>query len=225
MRMSIMGFENKIEFKEGIVNVFEIYNQKLFSVIINTINNQCNGEDDDNSIVLMENEKRLNIEKTIYLLTDLFNIDFNAKKILNKIYSILTQNIQNRQDDELENITLKLRNYLIEEINELPFEFNMNSEIDIGDLLKIFNIKIDTSCYTTIIEKVEFIISIISTLKIAEILVIPNFKTYLTEEEVLEIYKYSIYNNVKLLILENKSNEKMLKYEQKNIIDENFDEI
>ena len=113
----------------------------------------------------------------------------------------------------------------IEEINELPFEFNMNSEIDIGDLLKIFNIKIDTSCYTTIIEKVEFIISIISTLKIAEILVIPNFKTYLTEEEVLEIYKYSIYNNVKLLILENKSNEKMLKYEQKNIIDENFDEI
>mgnify|MGYP000071500887 CR=1 FL=1 len=89
----------------------------------------------------------------------------------------------------------------IEEINELSFEFNMNSEIDIGDLLKIFNIKIDTSCYTTIIEKVEFIISIISTLKIAEILVIPNFKTYLTEEEVLEIYKYSIYNNVKLLIL------------------------
>ena len=50
-----MGFENKIEFKEGIVNVFEIYNQKLFSEIINTINNQCNGEDDDNSIVLMEN--------------------------------------------------------------------------------------------------------------------------------------------------------------------------
>ena len=30
-----MGFENKIEFKEGIVNVFEIYNQKLFSEIIN----------------------------------------------------------------------------------------------------------------------------------------------------------------------------------------------
>ena len=40
MKMSIMGFENKIEFKEGIVNVFEIYNQKLFSEIINTINNQ-----------------------------------------------------------------------------------------------------------------------------------------------------------------------------------------
>jgi CRISPR-associated protein Csn2 len=174
MRMSIMGFENKIEFKEGIVNVFEIYNQKLFSEIINTINNQCNGEDDDNSIVLMENEKRLNIEKTIYLLTDLFNIDFNSKKILNKIYGILIQNIQNRQDEELGNINLKLRNYLIEEINELPFEFNMNSEIDIEDLLKTFNVKIDTRCYTTIIEKVEFIISIISTLKIAEILVIPN---------------------------------------------------
>lgn len=225
MIMSIMGFENKIQFKDDMVNVLEIYNQKLFSEVINSINNQCNGEEEDNQIVLMENENRLNIEKNIYLLTDIFNMDFNAKKILNKIYSILIQNIQNRQDDELNNITLKLRNYLIEEINELPFEFNMNSEINVGDLLKIFEVKVDTSCYTTVIEKVEFIISIISTLKIAEILVIPNFKTYLTEEEVLEIYKYSIYNNVKLLILENKSNEKMLKYEQKNIIDENFDEI
>ena len=224
MIMSIMGFENKIQFKDDMINVLEIYNQKLFSEIINTINNQCNGEE-DNQIVLMENDKRLSFEKTVYLLTDVFNIDFNSKKILSKIYSILTHNVENRQDDELENITLKLRNYLIEEINELPFEFNIESEIDLTDVLKIFNVKIDTSCYSTIIEKIEFIINIISTLKIANILVIPNLKTYLTDEEILEIYKYSIYNNVKLLIIENKNGEKLLKYEQKNIIDENFDEI
>ena len=59
----------------------------------------------------------------------------------------------------------------------------------------------------------------------AKILAIPNLKTFLQEADLLELYKYSIYNNIKLLILENKHCENALKYERKNIIDENFDEI
>lgn len=226
MIMSIIGFEKKINFEENTVNVLEIYNQKLFSNFISCINEQSNGEaDEDNKIVLMDEEKRVKIDKNVYVLTDLFNIDFNSKKIINKIYNVLEQNIKNRQDNEVENIMLQLKNYLIEEINEIPFEFNINSEIEILDLLKVFNVKIDISCYTTIVEKIEFIISVLSNLNIAEVLVIPNLKTYVDENELLEIYKYSIYNSVKLLIVENTHSEKLLKYENKNIIDENFDEI
>ena len=226
MIMSIIGFENKIIFKSEKINVLEIYDKKLFANFIGYINEQCNGEgEEDNRIVLMNDSKRQKIGKNIFLLTDLFNIDFNSKKILNKIYAVIEQNIKNRQDDEINKIILSLRKYLIDEINEIPFEFNMNSDIDVQDLLKIFNVKIDTSCYISIVEKIEFIIDIISNFKIAEILVIPNLKTYLNEYELLEIYKYSIYNNVNLLLVENVLENKLLKYEQKNIIDENFDEM
>lgn len=226
MVMSIIGFENKIHFKYDSVNILEIYDKKLFCNFINYINEQCNGEvEENNRIVLMEDSKRIKINKSIYLLTDVFNIDFNSKKILNKIYNIISQNIKNRQDDEIENLALKIRNYLIEEINEIPFEFSINSEIETLDLLKMFDVKIDTSCYITLVEKIEFIINILSSLKIANILVIPNLKTYLNEEELLEIYKYSIYNNIKILIVENNNSEKILKYEQKNVIDESFDEF
>lgn len=226
MIMSIIGFENKIIFKSEKINVLEIYDKKSFANFIGYINEQCNGEgEEDNRIVLMNDSKRQKIGKNIFLLTDLFNIDFNSKKILNKIYAVIEQNIKNRQDDEINKIILSLRKYLIDEINEIPFEFNMNSDIDVQDLLKIFNVKIDTSCYISIVEKIEFIIDIISNFKIAEILVIPNLKTYLNEYELLEIYKYSIYNNVNLLLVENVLENKLLKYEQKNIIDENFDEM
>lgn len=223
MIMSIFGLNNKILLEEGNVNVLEIYNKKLFYNLI-TILNESDNSMEDNQIVLMQNNERVSIGKNVFVLTDIFNIDFNSKKILNKLYSTLIENIKNRQDDELENITLKLRNYLIEEINELPFEFSIKSELELNDLLKAFELKIDTMCYTTIVEKIEFIIDIISTLKIATILVIPNLKIYLDENELLEIYKYSIYNNVQLLIIENNS-EKLLKYEIKNIIDEEFDEF
>ena len=226
MIMSIIGFENKIKFEDGKINVLEIYDKKLFTNFIEYLNEQCNEKvEEDNKIVLMKDSKRQKIGKSIFLLTDLFNIDFNSKKILNKIYNIIEQNIKNKQDDEINKMVILLRNYLIEEINEIPFEFYMNSEIEIQDLLKIFNVKIDTSCYISMIEKIEFIIDIISNLKIAEILVIPNLKIYLNEKELLEIYKYSIYNNVKLLVVESICEDKLLKYEQKNILDENFDEF
>lgn len=226
MIMSIIGFENKINFESGKINVLEIYNKKLFTNFIEYINEQCNGvSEEDNKIVLMKESQRENLVKSIFLLTDLFNIDFNSKKIINKIYTKIEQNIKNRQDDEINKIILELRKYLIEEINEIPFEFNMNSEIEIQDLLKVFNVKIDTSCYISIVEKLEFIINIISNFNIAEILVIPNLKVYLNDEELIEIYKYSIYNNINLLLVENLPEIKLLKYEKKNIIDENFDEF
>ena len=189
MIMSIIGFDNKIVFEENKVNVLEIYDKKLFQKFIGYINDQCNGniDEEDNTIVLIEDNKRLKKSKTIYLMTDVFNVDFNSKRIINKIYGIISQNIKNRQDDELENIVLKLRNYLIDEINEIPFEFNIKSDIDMNDLLKSFDVKIDTTSYITIVEKIEFIINLISNLKIAEILIIPNLKIFLNNDELLEI--------------------------------------
>ncbi len=223
MIMSIFGLENKITFEEGKINVLEIYNKKFFRRMIEILNGEEEAE--NNEIVLLDNEKRVELKKNVLVFTDLFNIDFNSKKIITKIYNELIESIKKRQDDELENLTIKLRNYLIEEINELPFEFNINSELEINDLLKAFNLKIDTTCYTTIVEKIEFIINIIANLKMATILVIPNLKVYLEKEEIIEIYKYSLYNNIKLLILENSSNEKIENYEIKNIIDKEFDEF
>ena len=224
MIMSIFGLDNKIVFEEGKINVLEIYNKKLFYNLITILNENDSGQE-DNQIVLFEDGIRVSIEKNVFVLTDMFNVDFNSKKITNKLYNLLAENIKNRQYNELENISLELRNYLIEEINELPFEFNMKSELELSDLLKAFDLKIDTMCYTSVVEKIEFFIAIISILKIATILVIPNLKTYLDDDELLEIYKYSIYNNVKLLVIESKSSDELLKYETKNIIDEEFDEF
>ena len=137
MQRSINGFENEIEFKENSVNVLEIVNKKLFSNFINNINEQSNEAiNDDNSVVLFDENERVQISKNIYLMTDLFNIDLNEKKIINKFYNLIAENIRNNQDNQLENLIINFRNYLINEINELPFEFTMDDDLEISDLLK-----------------------------------------------------------------------------------------
>lgn len=222
MELSIFGLENKIVFDDSHVNILEIKDKKFFRKILFLLNNNV---EEENEIVLMDNSKRLSIEKEIYMIFDLYNIEYNSKKILNKLYTIIADNIKLSEKSELDELVFKFRNFLVKEINELPFEFEMKSDIEIEDILKSFTLKIDESCYFELIEKVEFLIDIIKEFKIAKILVLPNLKNYFTNEELIEIYKYAKYNEVYLLIVQNGVEENVLEYEKKYIIDDEFDDF
>ena len=221
MKLRINGFENEIIFNEEYINVVTIENAKCFSNIIGILNDKINGMESNEMFLLDEKNQELKMDKKMYIVLDIFNIDYNSKKILNKIYGIIEENIEKNQDYEIDKMVLDLRNYIIQEINELPFEFVMKSELDVSEILKLYNLKIDDKNYTTILEKVEMLIDIMTTLKIADILVIPNLKLFLSNDELVELYKYSLYNNVKLLLIERNTSKK-LKYENNIIIDENF---
>ena len=221
MKLKINGFENEILFTEKNVNILTIKNTKCFSHILQILNDKINGLESNEIFLLDENNEEINMSKEIQMVLDIFNIDYNSKKILNKIYNIIATNIQKNQDFEIEKMILNLRNYIIEEINELPFEFVMKNELEITGILKLYNLKIDEENYTNILEKIEILIDILSTLDIAKILIIPNLKLFLSEEELVELYKYSLYNNINLLLIE-RHEENKLKYENCIIIDENF---
>ena len=221
MKLKINGFENEILFTEKNVNILTIKNTKCFSHILQILNDKINGSESNEIFLLDENNEEMNMSKEIQMVLDIFNIDYNSKKILNKIYNIIATNIQKNQDFEIEKMILNLRNYIIEEINELPFEFVMKNELEITEILKLYNLKIDEENYTNILEKIEILIDILSTLDIAKILIIPNLKLFLSEEELVELYKYSLYNNINLLLIE-RHEENKLKYENCIIIDENF---
>lgn len=221
MKLKINGFENEILFTEENVNILTIKNTKCFSHILQILNDKINGSESNEIFLLDENNEEMNMSKEIQMVLDIFNIDYNSKKILNKIYNIIATNIQKNQDFEIEKMILNLRNYIIEEINELPFEFVMKNELEITEILKLYNLKIDEENYTNILEKIEILIDILSTLDIAKILIIPNLKLFLSEEELVELYKYSLYNNINLLLIE-RHEENKLKYENCIIIDENF---
>lgn len=224
MKLKINGLENEILFNENECNVLICKDKKFFRHIIETLNDKINGLESNEIFLLDDNNEEIKIDKSIYLVIDIFNIDYNNKKILNKIYNIISDRVELSKEIEMNDIIIKLRNYLIEEINEIPFEFIMKDELDVKEILKLFDLKIDKENYTNTIEKIELLIDIISTLKIADILVIPNMKTYLTDEEIIEIYKYSLYNNVKILSIEKEFTSK-LKYENILLIDQNFDEM
>ena len=225
VNINILGYENKIEFGDGHVNVLEVSDKNTFTNFVSAFNELCNNEKLQTTEITLhgEDNKILKFSEEVEIVIDIFNIELNSKKILAKLYSKIEANIQNL--DEIIEQTTNLRTLLYGNIDELPFNFNIDMEISIQNLLKLYNVKIDTNMYIDFIEKLTFLIDTIAVLKIARILVIPNLKTYLTDEKLIQIYKYAMYKDVKLLLIENDVNDSTLKYEKKLRIDETFDDI
>ena len=58
-----------------------------------------------------------------------------------------------------------------------------------------------------------------------DILIFVNLKQYLTKNELEELYKYTIYNEVSILLIDSQCYGGTLNNEKKLIIDENLDEF
>ena len=224
MKLLIKGFENEVVFSDQYINVIQIENKALFQSITNQLNTTINGEVDETDVVLLsDNEDELDLESTAYMMTDLYNIDMNNKKILTKIQEKILKDFSLENVSNIDKNIQEIREILISEVNEFPLEIGIKDDVRLNDILKLFSIRIEKSNFTDIVKRIEAIIDIIANLKVASILIIPNIRSYLDNYQIIEIYKYSLYNGISILILESNKYKKS-KYEKVLLIDKNFDD-
>ena len=76
-----------------------------------------------------------------------------------------------------------------------------------------------------IIEKLFKIVELVQCLDLVKLTIIVNVKQYLDSDELVEFYKYCVYNNVKLLLLERGSEVSLLERERILFVDEDYDEF
>lgn len=225
MIMRINNFENDIVISDEYVRVLEIEDKALFANIIQSVYSLCNKEESQEYILLLEEDRKLDFSKEAYLVIDILNIDFNDRKILNKLYEGISLTIDQdlEMKEKLERQFTDMFNYLDTTLIELPFEFTYKNELKIEDLLKFYGIKL-YSTEKTFMEKVLYLIDLISLLDLCEVLIFCNIKSFFKEEQIEEIYKHIIHNKLKVLLIEGNIADKTLKYERKLRIDSYFED-
>ena len=221
MKIRINGCDNDLKIGEQSISVIQVKDIKLFRKILDNINQKINEIENNDIFILDDKEGEISFSKEVFILFDLFNIDFSSKKILTKMYNKIQDTLNQDEEIEFADKLVEVRGVLVRHANELPFNYKIKEEIKLVDVLKLFEFKIDEQSYQSILEKLELFIDILSTLNISRFLIIPNLKDYLIEEEIIYLYNYSFYNNINLIIIQN-SEKKKLEYERKLIIDENF---
>ena len=171
----------------------------------------------------MNNINEVNVSNKFNIILNYFDFEFDSKKYSNDIAKYLIQEI----DDSDKSNIINQYNLLIKKVNKVVSKIDLplliNNTIDINTIIK--NIKIEIDQKEELLDNLFLIIDLEKTLNINRILVFVNLKQYLNKVELEELYKYSIYNNIKIVLIDSQCYGGTLKYENKLIIDSNLDEL
>lgn len=223
MNLKINYFDNKIKIENNYIQVIEIENHKTFYRFVSDLYKIKNDEK-LNEIFFYDNSNlEINMYNKVELYINFFDIDINSKKNLNilnkKIISSLTDNIKS---DILNNFK-KLSKSFNKVLLDVDLPLCLNDNIAIEDIIKLLKISINKN--DDLLNNLLLLIDIEKTLKINEILFFVNLKQYLSKEELIEFYKYAIYNEIKIILIDSQCYGIKLDYEKKLIIDMNLDEF
>lgn len=222
MNMKVEFFDNNICIFDEYVNVIEIENKKYFYRFINALNNiVVNGFSDE--ILFFEDDKEKNMNGKTKLIIDYFNFDFDSKKYEKDINKLVNDSI----DDEDKNNLLSQYNKIIKIynriLNNIDLPLSIERDINIENITKV--IKIGINGKNELLDNLFLLIDLEKILKTNCILFLVNLKQYLNENELIELYKYSIYNQVNIILVDSQAYGCTIEYEKKFIIDENLEEF
>ena len=222
MRLSIKYIDNIITFNNNSINCLEIENKSYFYKIVNDINNISVGNVIEDVIFTDDEYKELNLSNKINIIFDYFNFDFNSKKIISIINKKVNENISINDKDDLSKIYNKIRKIYLPILNDMVLNKDINNDFDLDLMIKLLNITIKSK--DNLLDNLFLLIDIEKELNINKIIVFINLKQYLNKNELIELYKYLLYNNVVVLLIDSQSYGICNEYEKKIIIDEELEE-
>ena len=214
----------EIDFDIPYINVLEIENRKLFSNIVCSLNCLCMGGETEEKIVLYDKEKIYDLNKYASVCFDIFNFDYKNKKISSAINKYILNAINSEYDRKAkaEHKLYEALRIIIDFINELDFDFVYNENITIEDIIKIFSVSVDTEPTDRLSDRFRTYIDVVSALKIYKTVFFVNVRSYFTEEEWKDIFKYIMSRNLNVLFVEPYSEPEISDYECKTVIDNDF---
>lgn len=194
--------EQHIKFEENIVNIICVENPKYLVKMILDIQSQVQGFD-MGEFVLSEN-KLIDFKNNVELITDIFNLDFNSKKLTNKIHQILAENAV---DEEFylksAEITSQIREYINELILDSSYDLTYNDKLDPPAIIKMAGIKASEEEQQSILERILKYVELNQELLGTKLFVFVNLKSFLDQEDLKDFYREILYRKINILLLEN----------------------
>lgn len=222
MKLIVPYFENNIELSNDKVFSIEIENKQYFYRFINNLFDLKNDILIDNFIILDE-LKEININGKINILVDFFNFDSIFKSYTTNIIKYIINNINDNDKINYTNEYEKLLNKINKNINDLELPIKYNFELNFENIIKMYKPSINIK--DNLLDNLLIVADLEKELKINKFIVLVNVKQFLNKEELKELYKYYIYNDLILILVDSQSYGVSNIYENKLIIDGNLDEI
>ena len=213
MKIINKNWQRKIEIEDNIIYTVVFENKKYYRGNIFELINQHKGN--EGSYILSSDNKEISFDKNSYIITDIFNIDINSKKVLTKIYNSLLKEII-EDIPSFNELSTNIRLYFEKLIFNSSLEIEQGEEIDMSSLLKLGDFKIQVE-NDDILEKFIKFLKVLTELCSYKIIFVVGLHSVFTKDEIIEIYKEVCLNKINIINIE---------YQQfKNLSNEHYKEI
>ena len=213
MKIINKNWQRKIEIEDNIIYTLVFENKKYYRENIIELINQHKGN--EGSYILSNDNKEISFDKNSYIITDIFNIDINNKKVLSKIYSSLLKEIV-EDISSYNELSTNIRVYFEKLIFNSSLEIDQSEEIDMSSLLKLGDFRVHVE-NDDILEKFVKFLKVLTELCGCKIIFVVGLHTVFTQDEIIEIYKEVCLNKINIINIE---------YQQfNNLSTENYREI
>ena len=213
MKIVNKNWQRKIEIEENTIYTLVFENKRYYRENIIELINQHKGN--EGSFIISKNSKEIEFDKDSYIITDIFSIDINSKKVLTKVYSSLLKLLV-EDVSRYNELSTNIKVYFEKLIFDSSLEIEQGEEIDMTSLLKLgdFKIHVDND---DILEKFIKFLKVLTELCNCKIIFVVGLHNVFTIDEIKEIYKEGCLNKINIINIE---------YQQfKNISNENYKEI
>ena len=192
------NWQRKIEIEDNIIYTLVFENKKYYRENIIELINQHKGN--EGSYILSNDNKEISFDKNSYIITDIFNIDVNSKRVLTKIYNSLLKEIV-EDISSYNELSTYIRVYFEKLIFNSSLEIEQNEEIDMSSLLKLGDFKIHVE-NDDILEKFVKFLKVLTELCSYKIIFVVGLHNVFTQDEIIEIYKEVCLNKINIINIE-----------------------
>ena len=198
MKIINKNWQRKIEIEDNIIYTLVFENKKYYRENIIELINQHKGN--EGSFILSNDNKEISFNKNSYIITDIFNIDINNKKVLSKIYSSLLKEIV-EDISSYNEFSTNIRVYFEKLVFNSFLEIEQSEAIDMCSLLKLGDFKIHVE-QDDILEKFVKFLKVLTELCGCKIIFVVGLHTVFTQDEIIEIYKEVCLNKINIINIE-----------------------
>lgn len=198
MKIINKNWQRKIEIEDNIIYTLVFENKKYYRENIIELINQHKGN--EGSYIFSNDNKEISFEKNSYIITDIFSIDKNNKKVLTKIYSSLLKELV-EDISSYNELSTNIRVYFEKLIFNSSLEIEQGEEIDMCSLLKLGDFKIHVE-QDDVLEKFVKFLKVLTELCGCKIIFVVGLHTVFTQDEIIEIYKEVCLNKINIINIE-----------------------
>ncbi len=222
MRLVVNYLDTLIDFDNDKVWSLEIENKSYFWRIVSNLISLQNGDIVDD-IMSFKDDKEIDLSGKISVILDYFNLNDVFRKYHTLLFKYIVNSLDDSVREELVSSYMELNQKVIENINNLEVSCVTTFDVNMESIIKMLKLSINLK--DKLLDNLLLIIDLERELRVNRLLVFVNLKGYLKKDEIGELYKYALYNEVEIMLIDSNSYGGTLNNEKKLIIDGNFEEI